>query len=248
MALKVFISYAHEDAKWLDELEKMLRPLENDQTIDSFSDRKFDIGAEWDETIEQKLEESDLIIFLVTFAFLGSKYITRVENDQALKQHKENRSRILPIIAEECDWTSYEWARIDARPKKDSKVLPLEDWDKPHQALTTISQDIREWAKSWDPVRTKAADELTPANPDTNPYLGLASFEPKHKDDFFGREKLIELLWSKIAEKKLTLLSGASGSGKSSLVNAGIIPRLMRDPANCIVPQGKSGPRDSFNL
>ncbi|BAY20217.1 WD-40 repeat protein (plasmid) [Anabaenopsis circularis NIES-21] len=66
----------------------------------------------------------------------------------------------------------------------------------------------------------------------TNPYKSLASFENKKEDIqlFFGRKKLIEDpkegLGLKVSDHLLTVVLGTSGSGKSSLVKAGLIPAL----------------------
>ncbi|NET28411.1 hypothetical protein [Okeania sp. SIO1I7] len=59
-----------------------------------------------------------------------------------------------------------------------------------------------------------------------SPYLGLNKFEPGDKDKFFGREKWIIELSNDLEKNNLLLLLGASGSGKSSLVQAGLIPYL----------------------
>ena len=60
----------------------------------------------------------------------------------------------------------------------------------------------------------------------TNPYRGLASFEEKDNKLFFGRKALIDKLQAFIINQPLTVVLGASGSGKSSLVKAGLIPQL----------------------
>ncbi|NER05356.1 MAG: hypothetical protein F6K17_23560, partial [Okeania sp. SIO3C4] len=59
-----------------------------------------------------------------------------------------------------------------------------------------------------------------------SPYLGLNKFEPGDKDKFFGREKWIIELSNDLEKNNLLLLLGASGSGKSSLIQAGLIPYL----------------------
>ena len=58
------------------------------------------------------------------------------------------------------------------------------------------------------------------------PYRGLKSYEPEHSDLFFGRAALIEQLYNAVCERPLTVVLGASGSGKSSLVKGGLISRL----------------------
>ncbi|WP_375505011.1 caspase family protein, partial [uncultured Nostoc sp.] len=67
-------------------------------------------------------------------------------------------------------------------------------------------------------------------NEKDNPYQGLASFEEKDSQLFFGRKRLIEDpkegLLSKVSNHLLTVVLGTSGSGKSSLVKAGLIPAL----------------------
>jgi WD40 repeat protein len=61
---------------------------------------------------------------------------------------------------------------------------------------------------------------------DNNPYRGLKAYETKDSDLFYGRSALIEQLCDLVSDRPLTVVLGASGSGKSSLVKAGLIPRL----------------------
>ncbi len=62
----------------------------------------------------------------------------------------------------------------------------------------------------------------------TSPYQGLKRFNFKDKDRFFGRDKLIARLFHAVNRSPLTLVLGASGSGKSSVVRAGLIPELKK--------------------
>lgn len=59
-----------------------------------------------------------------------------------------------------------------------------------------------------------------------SPYLGLRKFEVKDKDLFFGRDQLIRRLQTRLEPNSFLLVLGASGSGKSSLIRAGLIPEL----------------------
>jgi hypothetical protein len=65
---------------------------------------------------------------------------------------------------------------------------------------------------------------------DTCPYQGLEVFDEEHADFFFGRERDVQRLVEKLKATRFLAVLGASGSGKSSLVRAGLIPAL-RDGA-----------------
>ncbi len=71
-------------------------------------------------------------------------------------------------------------------------------------------------------------EDAPPLNLDNNPYRGLQSYDEKDSHLFFGRENLIQKLYQKAIDNKqaLTLVLGASGTGKSSLMKAGLLPRL----------------------
>lgn len=59
-----------------------------------------------------------------------------------------------------------------------------------------------------------------------SPYLGLKRFNFKDRDRFFGRDQLIARLFEAVNHNSLSFVLGASGSGKSSVVRAGLIPEL----------------------
>jgi tetratricopeptide (TPR) repeat protein len=60
------------------------------------------------------------------------------------------------------------------------------------------------------------------------PYPGLRPFESSEWSIFFGRERMIDEVIERLALSGLVVIHGASGSGKSSLVRAGVLPKLER--------------------
>jgi len=81
---------------------------------------------------------------------------------------------------------------------------------------------------------------LPPAPPldeSRNPYRGLQSFEAEQSDLFFGRQALTAKLGEFVRHQPLTVVLGASGSGKSSLVKAGLIPHLKQQDTQATQPQ-----------
>jgi WD40 repeat protein len=87
--------------------------------------------------------------------------------------------------------------------------------------------------------------------PQTNqpicPYLGLSAFREKDVAYFFGREQFTEELSKTVTEKPLVAVIGASGSGKSSVVFAGLIPRLRREK-NWVIVSCRLGNRPFDSL
>ena len=61
-----------------------------------------------------------------------------------------------------------------------------------------------------------------------NPYRGLESYTENDGAVFFGREKLIEKLSERVQNNPFTIVLGQSGAGKSSLVKAGLVPKLRK--------------------
>lgn len=74
-----------------------------------------------------------------------------------------------------------------------------------------------------------------PLSKESNPYLGLRPFSAEHRHRFFGRERQVDTLVRRICSEQLLLLCAPSGAGKSSLVHAGLLPRLS-DSGSWLIP------------
>ncbi|WP_045558613.1 WD domain, G-beta repeat protein [Streptomyces sp. FxanaA7] len=87
--------------------------------------------------------------------------------------------------------------------------------------------DPADWEPRWreaDAAAGAAAVEDGGDHP--APYRGLARFEPDDHALFFGRDRLVEELGDLVDAHRFAAVFGASGSGKSSLLRAGFLPRL----------------------
>ncbi|MFM9089527.1 MAG: toll/interleukin-1 receptor domain-containing protein, partial [Cyanobium sp.] len=85
------------------------------------------------------------------------------------------------------------------------------------------------------------------------PYPGLPAFEDHHAPVFFGRDQAIKDVVQRLTSMALTapgflLLLGASGYGKSSLVRAGVVPRLRADAAKWLPLRPFAPKRQPFVL
>ncbi|NGY60540.1 hypothetical protein G7043_16550 [Lentzea sp. NEAU-D13] len=101
----------------------------------------------------------------------------------------------------------------------------------PSLAVTTAyvhacGGDVEQWRRRWHEV----AESAKPADPEREPpYLGLGAFQAEDASRFFGREKLVGQLLEKCAERSFVGVFGASGSGKSSLLRAGLVASRPAD-------------------
>ena len=62
-----------------------------------------------------------------------------------------------------------------------------------------------------------------------SPFPGLRPFEKDEYHLFFGREEHVQAILDKLFNQKFVCVVGNSGSGKSSLVRAGVLPKLRSD-------------------
>ena len=88
------------------------------------------------------------------------------------------------------------------------------------EELSVIEQRTRQWLAE-------------PADPGPRwtggcPYRGLLPYGRDHEAVFFGRERLTAELAGKLAGTPIVMLTGASGAGKTSLLQAGLVPALAR--------------------
>src|SRR6516162_4436750 len=67
------------------------------------------------------------------------------------------------------------------------------------------------------------------------PYVGLQPYTEDDREFFFGREREQRVISSNLYAAPLTVLYGASGVGKSSILRAGVVPRLQSARRTAVV-------------
>ncbi|SHL21047.1 nSTAND1 domain-containing NTPase [Actinacidiphila paucisporea] len=97
------------------------------------------------------------------------------------------------------------------------------------QACGGDAEQVERWERRWRDVASGEAMGAWPPDREADsaaPYRGLRRFEAQDRELFFGRDELVARLVEKLGEERLVAVVGASGSGKSSLLRAGLIPAL----------------------
>ncbi len=138
--VKIFISYAHLDKDYKDQLEKHLAVLKRNGEIAPWTDKMLVGGETWDQSIIDALNEAELIICLVSSDFLSSDYCYEIEMKGALKRHENKEAIVVPIILRPCDWTSTPFAGLQALPMTGR---PIRDWSDMDEAFMNVVEGLR---------------------------------------------------------------------------------------------------------
>ena len=142
--LSVFISYAHADENFRNDLVKHLDPLRRLGLIETWHDRKIKPGEVWDRAISTNLEKAQIILLLVSIDFINSEYCYDVELERALERHDNGQAKVIPIILRACMWQQTPFAKLQALPK-DAQAVTL--WPDRDAAFVNVAEGIRQAAK-----------------------------------------------------------------------------------------------------
>lgn len=147
--LQLFISYAHEDEAFKDDLVIMLAGLQRRGVIDAWQDGRIQPGDEWYPAIQTAMNECDLALLLVSSDFIDSRFIQEDEVPHLLQRRKDEGMRVIPIIIRPCMWDSEPvLSDLQALPKDAQPVItfPVETGER-DQVWTDIAKVIERRAE-----------------------------------------------------------------------------------------------------
>ena len=135
----VFVSYSHQDKKWLKRLQIHLKPLVRAGDIDLWDDTRIRPGADWKAEIDCALTAAGVAVLLVSADFLASDFCYDVEMARALERHQQGTARVVPVILRPCEWRSTPLGELKALPL-DGR--PVREWPDPDRAFTEIVKGL----------------------------------------------------------------------------------------------------------
>lgn len=159
MTVKVFISYAHKDEIFKEALNEHLTMLKRNGVISEWHDRKIVPGEDWKNQISQNLEESALILFLVSSTFLSSEYCYDIEFTRALEKHHEGSAQLIPVVIRPCDWTASKLGTFQGLPKD---ALAISKWVNQDEGWVDVVQGIKKHVAHFTPKVTVKSTTLGP--------------------------------------------------------------------------------------
>lgn len=139
--ISVFVSYAHADEKLRKELGKHLSVLERQGLIATWHDRMISAGAEWAGTIDARLEQSRIILLLISADFIDSKYCYDIEMKRALDRHDKREALVIPVILRPVILKGSPFAKLQALPK-DARAIT--EWPSVDAACVDVVEGLRD--------------------------------------------------------------------------------------------------------
>ena len=107
MKNKIFISYSHDDEKWLKILKVHLKSLQNIVGgFEYWDDKKLRSGDRWKDEIEKSLNSAVAAIIIITPSFLASDFIINNELPPILEKAQKEGTHIFPVLARKSIFTN----------------------------------------------------------------------------------------------------------------------------------------------
>lgn len=207
---KLFLSHASGDDALADEIGQRLS-LRHQIFVDHTRQHGIAPGAEWERSLYERLDWADAVVCLVTTRYVESRWCFA---EVALA--KANGRRLFPLTAEE------------------GAAHPLLA---PTQGVAYARDPVEALARLDDALAALDAGGGIARNERRPVFPGLEPFETEDRAVFFGRDReiraLAQDLRARVAQRqpRALVIVGASGSGKSSLLRAGLVPHLLDEPA-----------------
>lgn len=207
----VFFSYSTRDHA---AVERVARAL-TDGGLRVFLDRWYlTPGRPWPQALERTLDACNAVAVFIGAEGLG--HWQQRERDLALDRQARNPAfPVIPVLLTITD-PGLGFLRLNT-------WVDLTRGDDDADALAILAAAVR-----GEPPGPQGLQQSTAARADVCPYRGLRPFREEDEAFFFGRAGFSDTLTATVLRQPFVAVLGASGSGKSSVVRAGLIPRLRR--------------------
>lgn len=220
----LFYSYSHEDKKYKNNLQTAIASLKYIKLLKDWSDQNILAGGKISKEIKEKMDETDIFVFLLSSDFIESKACKK-EWDYAKQLANEGKPIFrIPIILRDCCWMDFLGSDdIKALPEDGKPVANFQQEDTAwSQVYIGVKDIINEMRKTFNP-RVEFVREMEETGfvslehvklQDIFVFPRLSYYPPQAKHGLL-REKTIEDL-SELLTKKYVLIHGEEMSGKTA--------------------------------
>ncbi|WP_175517946.1 toll/interleukin-1 receptor domain-containing protein, partial [Thiothrix caldifontis] len=215
---KIFISHStHDKAEALQLMQWLESQGFESLFLDSDARHGIAAGSEWEKVLYREIQRSHALICLLSDHWLASQWC-----GFEFMQARALGKTIFPLRIQPGLQTTVaaDIQHLDLTKDRDDALQRL------HAQLTELTLTLQQ-RFDWDKTRP--------------PYPGMLAFEAEDAPVFFGRDHETNQLRERLNQHRtlgnasVLLMLAASGAGKSSLLKAGLLPRLRRDTRHWIV-------------
>ena len=198
----IYVSHASADLGWVN---GVLGSALDRAGVKWTAESRFAAGTERVTAIGDAIQSSRILVLVFSSAYLADDWKQYESVLIEMVSVKKNRARIIPILK---DPVTIPFALQRFKP------IDFTDASNTHSALVSLFSAL-------DGNNQLPLDKKPPC-----PYPGLYSFDESKSEYFFGRSREIRDLVNRLRRHNFVAVIGASGTGKSSLVRAGLPPAL----------------------
>jgi len=223
----LFISHSSKDRTEANKLHGLLlgkgyAPMQ--LFLDSDEQSGIEAGTQWEQVLYERLKTCQALVVLCSPHWKASQWCFA-----ELVYAKMSGKEIFPVVITDGD--------IGSVVSKHQAIFVARDGDKAYEQLFTALEARHLSPKDhlpWPHPDLRDAH----GNSDDCPFPGLLAFDERYAAVYFGREQEIQTVLEQLnemrrkGEPRLLMIVGGSGSGKSSLLKAGVLPRLQHRTAN----------------
>ena len=141
-AARLFYSYSHRDAEHQDSIETALALLRNEGLLSDWSDRSILPGQSISASVRSKLDEADVICFLLSQHFIASEECMREWRHAKARSDKGSNVVRVPIVLSDCAWK-------DLLRDDDLKALPRDG-----KPVVSYPDKLAAWQQVYDGLKS----------------------------------------------------------------------------------------------
>ncbi|MCP4341938.1 MAG: toll/interleukin-1 receptor domain-containing protein [Desulfobulbaceae bacterium] len=144
--ITIFYSYAHADWRMQKNLHRALESLQKAESfrVLEWYDGLIRPGYEWEPSIIENLKRADIILLLLSPAFIDSQYCYEKELELALRRHSEGLARVIPVLLRDVAYRERKFSPFQAIPQGPRGAKPVEKWRPRSEAWGTILLQLKQ--------------------------------------------------------------------------------------------------------
>lgn len=137
---RIFISYAKENKKEVNEFQKQIAPFKLSKEVETWHCSELQLGEDWESKIKGKFYEADIILYFISTDFFSTPFILDEEVKRGIERDNDPADNVvlIPIILEKIHWED-----LLGKYSSNFKGKAINSYDKSNNAWYEIVDDLK---------------------------------------------------------------------------------------------------------